>query len=331
MGNAPKTLRAAVVGSGWGRWHAEAYRRHERVELAGLCGRSDSERSRKLAAELSIPLYRGIDDLLRKTKPDLVSVATQEPEHAQVTIAALEAGAHVYCEKAMAPTVEEAESMIAAAERNDRQLMIGYNYRFSPSARKLKEIVDAGKLGEIVFVTGMTFGYCLHHATDLVCHLVSSPVREVYASIERDAATPTTIRTQYIGRWLYSGAVHKATMLKFDSGAIATMISSDYMRFTHPALRLDVVGTKARAQMDDIVGRVTVFGEERSAEVWMPSLIADRLDLPSTTVSCVTAFVDSILEGRPVPVPGSDGLRMILLEEAIIESARENRPVELKR
>jgi predicted dehydrogenase len=77
------------------------------------------------------------------------------------------------------------------------------------------------------------------------------------------------------------------------------------------------------------VGRVTIFGKDREAEVWMPSLIGDRLDLGSTTQAAVAAFVDSIRDGKTVPIPGSDGLNRLRLEVALLKSAQENRPVRL--
>ena len=62
-------LRALVVGSGWGRNHAYAYRAHPRVELVGLCGRGESERSLQLARDLQVPLFTDLDHALKETQP----------------------------------------------------------------------------------------------------------------------------------------------------------------------------------------------------------------------------------------------------------------------
>ena len=321
-------LRALVVGSGWGRNHALAFHAHPDAELLGICGRSESERSKILADELQVPLYTDLSKVLDELKPDVIGCATNEPEHEAVTIQALEAGAHVYCEKLLADTVEGAEKMVETAERTGQQLMVGYNYRFSPSALKLREIVNSGKLGDIAFVSAMTFGYCLHHTLDLVCSLMNQ-VEEVYCILDAEPPEPTAIQYERYSNYVYSAGRYRSISLKFAGGSVATLISSDYMRFGHPAVRVDLVGSRARANMDDIVGSVTVFGEDREAEVWMPSLIRDRLDLGSTGQAAVVAFIESLRDGKPVPAPGIDGLNRLRVEVALLKASEENRPVQL--
>lgn len=322
-------LRVLVVGSGWGRNHALAYHAHPDVELLGICGRTENERSRALAHELQVPLYTGLDKTLDDLKPDVVSCATNEPEHEAVTVQALEAGAHIYCEKLLADTVNGAEKMVNSAEQTGRQLMVGYNYRFSPSAIRLNEIVNSGSLGDIAFASAMTFGYCLHHTLDLVCSLMGK-VEEVYCILDADPPEPTAIRYERYENFIYSASRCRSITLKFAGGSVGTLISSDYMRFGHPGVRIDLVGSKARANMDDIVGKVTILGEDREGELWMPSLIRDRLDLGSTCQAAVCAFIDSIRDGKPVPVPGSDGLSRLRLEVALLRSSEENRPIRME-
>jgi predicted dehydrogenase len=110
---------------------------------------------------------------------------------------------------------------------------------------------------------------------------------------------------------------------------VAQLASSDYQLFGHPAVRIDLGGTEARAQVDDIVGRVTVYRGERTAELWQPSLIRDRLDLGSTGVAAVRAFAAAVRAGQPVPVPGDQGLQMLRIERACVHSQRLGRPVGL--
>ena len=321
-------LNALVVGSGWGRNHALAYHAHPDAELLGICGRGESDRSKTLARQLQVPLYTDLGDALAKLKPDIVSCATKEPDHESVTVQALEAGAHVYCEKMMADTVRGAARMVETAEKAGRQLMVGYNYRFSPSALKLREIINSGALGDIAFACAMTFGNCLHHTLDLVCSLMGD-TREVYCVLEIDPPDKPAVKFERYETFAYSASRCRSINLRFDGGRVGALISSDYIRPGHPAVRIDVAGSKARANMDDIVGRVTVFGQNREAEVWIPSLIMDRLDLPSTTQAAVAAFVDALRDGKPVPIPGADGLNRLQLEEALLTSAEQNKPIHL--
>jgi predicted dehydrogenase len=317
-----------VVGTGWGRHHAEGYSQAEGVELVGFCVRGESERSLAAARRFNVPLFVGLAEMLAKVRPDLVSVASREAEHREVAIAALEAGAHVYCEKPLAETVEDAAAMVAAARRAGRQLMAGYNYRFSPSMQQLKSVIDAGRLGPVLYAQALTFGYCLHHTIDLLCCFLGE-VEEVFGTFRPEGPAPTAIATQYIGDWCYSAGASRTIQLRFRSGTVAQLASSDYQLFEHPAVRIDLGGTRARATVDDIVGAVTVYGAARMAEVWRPSLIRDRLDLGSTAVAAVRAFAAAVRAGRPAPVPGEQGLQMLRLERACVRSQRLGRPVGL--
>lgn len=321
-------LRALVVGSGWGRNHALAYQAHPDVELVAICGRTESRRNRGLARELQVPLVVGLDKALREFAPDLVSCATNEKNHEEVTIAALEAGCHVCCEKLMADTVAAAERMVTAGRASSGQLMIGYNYRFSPSAVKLRELVDTGALGDLAFGSALTFGYCLHHTLDLMCSLLGE-VEEVFCILHDKPADETAVAFEVYDEFAYSASKCRSIQLRFRGDLVGSLISSDYIRVGHPAVRLDLVGSKARCTMSDIVGRVTTYKENREGELWLPSLIMDRLDLGSTTQALVAAFVDAVRDGKPVPVPGEQGLHRLQLERALWQSAAQNRPVRL--
>ena len=89
--------------------------------------------------------------MLTEQALDVVSVATPNKLHMPLTVAALEAGCHVLCEKPMALSAAEAHKMLGAAERAARRLMINFSYRFNEQSQALKERVDAGELGEIYF------------------------------------------------------------------------------------------------------------------------------------------------------------------------------------
>lgn len=322
-------LKALVVGSGWGRHHAQAYSDHSGVELCGIVGRKNSERSQKLAKQYATSLYDSLDGALAEVKPDIVSVATKEAEHEAVTVAALEAGAAVYCEKMMAHSLASARRMVEAAERTGQRLMAGYNYRFSPSAEVYKQWIVEGKLGTLSFISGVAFSYCMHHTCDLICHLAGSPVTEVFCVFDPDPDFKTVLPLERYEDFLYSAGRVRANTLRFANGTVANLISSDAMRVGHAAVRVESVGTEGRAVMDDIVGDLTFFGADRESVGWRPSLIRDRLDLGSTTTRAVTAFCDAIAKDEPTPVPGTDGLNRLIVEAALLRSGEQNRPVKL--
>ena len=94
--------------------------------------------------------YSNYADMLKAEKVDAVSVCTPNYLHAEISIAAANAGAHVLVEKPMATTAEEAEAMIEAAKKNGVFLMVGHNQRLMPPHVKAKEILDSGKLGKVL-------------------------------------------------------------------------------------------------------------------------------------------------------------------------------------
>jgi predicted dehydrogenase len=124
-------IRVFVVGLGnMGLSHAQAYHANPGFEIVGLANRSEV----KLPSALqSYARFAGFEDGLAKTRPDLVSINTLTDSHAEYAIRAMEAGAHVFIEKPLAATVEEAEREVATAMRLKRKLVIGYILRHHPS------------------------------------------------------------------------------------------------------------------------------------------------------------------------------------------------------
>lgn len=127
-------LRVLVAGTGnMGASHARSYHKINGFEVCGLVARSKT-RSQPLAEELdNPPIYHDFYEALKEAKPDVVSVNTYPDTHAEYAIASLESGAHVFLEKPVAVTLKDAEAVIAAAEKNNKKLVIGYILRVHPS------------------------------------------------------------------------------------------------------------------------------------------------------------------------------------------------------
>ena len=132
--------RVLVVGLGnMGMSHALAYSRIEGYEIAGLCTRNIEDMT------LPAPLQQGarftdFEEALAATKPDVVSINTWSDTHAPYAIKAMEAGAHVFVEKPLADTVEDAQRVVDTAVRMKRKLVVGYILRHHPSWMKFIEI-----------------------------------------------------------------------------------------------------------------------------------------------------------------------------------------------
>ena len=132
MGN--KALKVLVVGLGnMGLSHALAYAGNPGFEIVGLVNRSEVALPEMLG---DLKVESDFDAALERLKPDLVSVNTYTQTHAELAIAAMRAGAHVFVEKPLAATVEEAERVVEVAHATGAKLVVGYILRHHPSWRE---------------------------------------------------------------------------------------------------------------------------------------------------------------------------------------------------
>ncbi|MCF7702384.1 Gfo/Idh/MocA family protein [Loktanella sp. M215] len=136
-------MKILIAGLGnMGRSHALAHHDHPDAQIVGLVNRSPVD----LPVDLQgYPLFTDYAEALAQTQPDLVVVATYSDSHADYAIAAMEAGAHVFVEKPLATSVADARRVVAAAERLNRKLGVGYILRHHPSWQRL--IAEARGLG----------------------------------------------------------------------------------------------------------------------------------------------------------------------------------------
>ena len=134
-------VRVLVVGLGhMGMSHAKAYHKLDGFELAGLCTRHLKSRDDLPAEYAGVPRFEDFGAALAELKPDAVSINTWSDTHADFAVAAMEAGAHVFVEKPLAETVEDAERVVATAKRTGRKVVVGYILRHHPSWAKLVEL-----------------------------------------------------------------------------------------------------------------------------------------------------------------------------------------------
>src|SRR5438874_763530 len=133
-------LRVLAVGLGnMGMSHATAYTRIDGFEVAALCERRIAQR--ELPPELrQAQRFADYDAALKTVKPDVVAISTWSDSHAPYAIQAMEAGAHVFVEKPLADTVEDAERVVAVAKRTGKKLVIGYILRHHPSWTRFIEL-----------------------------------------------------------------------------------------------------------------------------------------------------------------------------------------------
>ncbi|MCL2187798.1 MAG: Gfo/Idh/MocA family oxidoreductase [Defluviitaleaceae bacterium] len=148
-------LKAGIIGCGGianGK-HMPSLQKTGKADMVAFCD-IVKDRAEKAAKDYGTPkakVYTDYKKMLKEEKLDMVYVLTPNKSHSVITIAALEAGNHVMCEKPMAKTAKEARAMVDAAKRTKKLLTIGYQTRFFPTSQNIKASVERGDLGDIYF------------------------------------------------------------------------------------------------------------------------------------------------------------------------------------
>jgi predicted dehydrogenase len=144
-----KKLKVLVVGiGGMGASHALGYAQLPGYEIVGIVVASNTERAETLSKELeiSVPIYTDYYKAMEETIPDVVSINTYPDTHAEFSIFAMKAGCHVFMEKPIAQTVEQAENVVRVAKETGMKMVIGYILRVHPAWMKFIELT--GNLGK---------------------------------------------------------------------------------------------------------------------------------------------------------------------------------------
>lgn len=138
--------------------HLPEYKARDDVKIAALYD-MNAERTAELAKAYGAKAYASYQELLADGELDAVSVCSSNASHAEIAIAALNAGKHVLCEKPMAVSLADCEAMVQAAHKADRLLMIDQNQRLAPAHQKAHELIREGAIGKpLTFRTAFRHG-----------------------------------------------------------------------------------------------------------------------------------------------------------------------------
>jgi predicted dehydrogenase len=340
-------LRAGVIGLGMGRHHVSAYHDHPQVDVVAIAD-LDPARLSQIGDQHEVAgRYRTAEDMLAQETLDLVSIATPNKYHKPLTIAALQAGCHVLCEKPMALNAGEARDMIAAAEAAGRRIMINFSYRFNEQSQALKQRVDAGELGDVYFARtiwhrrrglprfGGWFGQKALsgggplidlgvHRLDLALWLMGYP-KPVW--VMGSAYNPIATALAAAQGVDYDVEDLAAAMIRFDNGATLELEAS---WAAHIAER-ELMETRLLGTKGGLVQRNMNETYEFEAELYLERDGAQydmRLHAPPRSrMNAMSHFADSILAGTPHMASGEEGLLVMEILDAIYESAATGAPV----
>ena len=154
-----KTVKVGIIGTGGiatGK-HMPALAKVDGVEMVAFCDILEPKAKAAAAkyGTADAKVYSDYAELLKDETIEVVHILTPNDSHAEITIAALEAGKHVMCEKPMAKKAADARRMLEASKRTGKKLTIGYQNRQTPESKYLKQVCDAGELGEIYYAKAL--------------------------------------------------------------------------------------------------------------------------------------------------------------------------------
>jgi myo-inositol 2-dehydrogenase/D-chiro-inositol 1-dehydrogenase len=153
------TVRIALIGAGRiARVHANAYKTVSGGKLVA-CADVILPSAQALGEDFGLDVHQDYNEMLARPDIDAVIIATPNGLHAEQMLAAARAGKHVFCQKPIALTLEDADRMIAVAEETGIIFQVGFMLRFTPPLPHVKELIDSGALGEVIAIQGSIFGW----------------------------------------------------------------------------------------------------------------------------------------------------------------------------
>ena len=323
-------IRVGVVGLGyWGPNLARNLAQMPDADLAWCCDADDERRARFSAQFPDVRMTPRYDDLLEDETLDAVVVATPVPTHHALGRQALLADKHVFVEKPLAWTAAEARELEALAAERNRVLMVGHLLRFHPGVVKLRELIDSGELGDVLYVYGNRQNLGVIRVDENA--LWSLGVHDISVVLYLLGGRPVEVSAR--GECYLQAGVEDVVFgyLKLPTGQVGHLHLS--WLDPHKMRKMTVVGSKRMAVFDDMEAdrKVTVYdkGPVRIA----PGKISTHTgDITSPAVSreeplrieC-QAFLDAVRSGsHDHPANAAEGVAVVEVLEAMQQSLEQD-------
>ncbi|MCE9590576.1 MAG: Gfo/Idh/MocA family oxidoreductase [Planctomycetes bacterium] len=340
-------VRVGVIGVGIGCYHVEMYRAAKRCEMVALCD-VDATRLAPVAKRYEIPhTFTDAQAMFDSGLIDAVSVATPNFAHHPLTMAALNSGVHVLCEKPLALNAKLAQQMVDTAKKKKLRLATHFNHRMTPAIQTIRRYVTSGELGEVYHlrtvyhrrrgIPGGAGGWFFRKKTagggcliDLGVHYLDAALFIMGFPRVVSVTGQTHLKFGDVdmkGRDMDVDDFATA-YLRLEGGATLAMEISWASHHEHPEQgRMAIYGTG---------GGVTT-GTDHYKPIGIEVHRREQGNLVSTRViepfaACPTVqqdFVDAILDGREPACTGGQGLLTMKVLDAIYESSRIGREVRL--
>ncbi len=332
-------MKLAVVGAGyWGPNLIRNLAALSEVETILVCDRDPARLEFVKSRFPKISTTTDLEVVLTDKKVEGVLLATPISTHGKIGLDILNAGKHLFVEKPLAGSSEEAKRLIEAAERKKRILMVGHTFEYSPPVLKIRELVEQGALGKILFISTTRVNLGLHQRdASVVWDLAPHDFSIIFHWL---GETPLTVTAT--GRdCLQAGVPDVAFInLRFPSGVIANIevawLAPSKLRQT------TIVGERKMLVYDDTenIEKVKIFDQgvdfkdpESFGEFQLSyrtgDIVSPRLASYEPLKSEMEHFVSCIKSGAAPKTDGASGLRVVRVLEATQVALETGHPVQI--
>ncbi len=331
-------IKIGIIGAGRiGRVHAEGITNG--VKGACVYAIADpflNDTQREWAGKLGVKnLYTDYHEILNDPEIDAVMICSSTNTHADISVEAIKAGKHIFCEKPISQDLAKIKEVMEALKGTSLKYQVGFNRRFDHNFEAVREAIVAGKIGDLhmlhvtardpeappleyVRVSGGMFLDMTIHDFDMVRFLSGSDVVEVYAAgaalVNPKIADEGDIDTAII-------------TLKLANGAIAVIDNSRQAAYGYDQ-RAEAFGSKGQIAVGNDTVSTAVLSNADGVTAEKPLYFFLERYMASF-IKEVNCFVNAIIEDKPVPVDINAGLAPILIAKAAKKSLDENRPVKI--
>jgi myo-inositol 2-dehydrogenase / D-chiro-inositol 1-dehydrogenase len=331
-------LHFGIIGAGRiGRVHAEtlAFRMPE-AQIVAITD-VDRDAARALAAHCGIPkVAESSADILADPEIDAVLICSPTGTHADLIVAAANAGKHIFCEKPIAFCLNKIDNALAAVKAAEVQLQIGFNRRFDPNFARVRHAVASGEIGtprlmhiisrdpappplSYVRASGGIFLDMTIHDFDMARFLIGEEVEEIYT-------TAGVMVDPEIGK---AGDLDTALIvMRFRNGVIATIDNSRQAAYGYDQ-RVEILGSEGKIETDNCYPNHAVVSNGKTVYKDLPLNFFMERYTESFAVE-LQSFTQAVIEKRPTAVTGIDGRIPVVMALAARKSYDEHRPVRLE-
>jgi myo-inositol 2-dehydrogenase/D-chiro-inositol 1-dehydrogenase len=319
-------VKVGIIGAGYiGGIHQTLLARDDRVRVAAVHDQI-FERAERMAGASGATAARSIDELIEMV--DAVYITTPNTKHTELAIKASSAGKHVFCEKPMATSLEDARAVLNQAESSKAVFQVGHNRRFAPVYQTLREMLAAGDAPHSAHIK-MNRGELMnpewvgdHEVTggflyETTIHMFDM-VRFLFGDVARMDAVGSTHE--------YPEPDDFSVLLVFRSGVHATMASSADAGWMFPTERVEVYSHHATM----ITREMESITHSKDLRTWHSINSMHQLSREEKWGYAQEdrAFVDAIISGLPAPVTALDGYKAVELVEYCYHAVRTGERIE---